>query len=73
MVGLNFSIKITVIVRFNITRSTKVRYLPLLIKEVVFIMSLYTYYIWKTESAFNDLKFNPTIVTYLLFYTTEER
>jgi len=33
-VGLNFAIKIIVIVGFNITRSTK---LPLLMKEIVLI------------------------------------
>jgi len=37
IVGLNFAIKITVIVGINITRSAKVQYLPFLMKEIVLI------------------------------------
>jgi len=37
IVGLNFAIEITVIVGFNITSSTKVGYILLLIKEIVLI------------------------------------
>jgi len=62
IVRLNFSIKITVIVGFNITRSKK-SYCCL-----VLVMSLY----WLNQTAFDESKFNPTITTYLLLYIKEE-
>jgi len=67
-VGLNFAIKMSVIVGFNITKSTKIGYL-LLFEGTSVNYVLFSYYICKIES----LMINPTIVTCLLLYIREDR
>jgi len=66
IVGLNFVIKITVIVGSNITRPIftivdcrQISYVPLIISVV--------------KTAFGELKLNPTITTYSLSYNRRER
>jgi len=72
IVGLNFAIKITVIVGFNITRSIEVGYLPLFDNSVNHA-SLVIIFAKYNQSAFDELKFNSTIVTYLMPYIRETR